>query len=395
MPFNITVFSAYRCIFRAMGVKKTVISAKAVSLDETARSGKKAEKVKAEADKWAFSAQKDEKGTAKEYAAKAAAAARGTTDAPAALQTSLIPDELQKLLVKQHYHLVGRHSAVKVCEWTRRSLMNKAVCYKEQFYGIKSHRCLQMTPAVAHCTQKCVYCWRPVEWTLGTDLTEWDAPDFIVEESIKAQRLLLSGYGGLSDRIDQKKWEEAQNPTQAAISLAGEPTIYPQIGDLIDSFHRHGFESTFLVTNGTFPDRLRELAREPTQLYLSLEAPTKDLYRQIDRPIIPEAWEKVNETIDLFPLFKCRRVIRMTMVKGWNDDEKLLPKFAELINKADPDAIEVKSYMCVGYSRKRLTLDNMLSHQEIIDLSKKLGELAGFELKDSKEDSRVALLKRK
>lgn len=304
----------------------------------------------------------------------------------------ILPEDLQKLLVKQHYHQVGRHSAVKVCEWLKRSLMNKSCCYKEQFYGINSHRCLQMTPAVAHCTQKCVFCWRPVEWTLGTELKEWDEPDFIVEGCLDAQRLLLSGYGGLKDRIDPKKWEEAQNPTQAAISLAGEPMVYPQMGELIESFHKHGFESTFLVTNGTFPDRLKEISTEPTQLYLSLEAPTKELYKQLDRPIIPDAWEKVNETIDIFPLFKSRRVIRMTMVRGWNDDEKLLPKFAELIKKADPDAIEVKSYMCVGYSRKRLTLDNMLSHQEILNIAQNLGKEIGFELKDSKEGSRVALL---
>ncbi len=309
------------------------------------------------------------------------------------IEESLIPEELQNLLVKQHYHLVGRHSAVKTCEWLRRSLMNKNVCYKEKFYGIKSHRCLQMTPAVAHCTQKCVFCWRPVEWTIGTELSEWDDPDFIVEESIKAQRLLISGYGGLKDRIDQKKWEEAQNPTQAAISLAGEPTVYPQIGELIESFHNHGFESTFLVTNGTFPERLRSISTEPTQLYLSLESPDRNLYKQLNRPIVPDAWERLNETIDIFPLFKCRTVIRMTMVKGWNDDPKLLPKFAELIKKADPDFVEVKSYMCVGYSRRRLSLDNMLSQKEIEEIAKQLGNQIGFELEDSKSESRVALLK--
>ena len=308
---------------------------------------------------------------------------------------SILPEELQKLLIKQHYHLVGRHSAVKVCEYLRRSLMNKCNCYKQQFYGIESHRCLQMTPAVSWCTEKCVYCWRPVEWTLNVQPETWDEPDYIVEESIKGHRLLISGYGGLKERIDPKKWEEAQNPNQAAISLAGEPTYYPRIGELIESFHKHGFESTFLVTNGTFPDRLKEMETEPTQLYLSLESPTEHLFHQLNRPIIPDAWRRLNETIDIFPLFKCKTAIRMTMVKGWNDNPKYIPKFAELIKKTDPDYIEVKSYMCVGYSRQRLTLDNMLTHQEIMDFAKKVGEEAGYELKDSMELSRVALLSKK
>ena len=305
-----------------------------------------------------------------------------------------LPEELKKLLVKQHYHLVGRHSAVKVCEWLRRSLMNKAVCYKEQFYGINSHRCLQMTPAVGHCTERCVFCWRPVEWTIGTDLTDWDDPDFIVEESLKAQKLLLSGYGGLKDRIDPVKWEEAQNPNQAAISLSGEPTAYPQIGDLIESYHNHGFESTFLVTNGTFPERLRAMTREPTNLYLSVESPTQDLFKLLNRPVTSDAWEQFNKTIDIFPLFKCRKVFRITLVRGWNDDEKFIPGFAKLVNKAEPDFIEVKSYMCVGHSRKRLTLDNMLTQEEIEVFSKKLGIEANYTLTDSCPQSRVALLKR-
>jgi tRNA wybutosine-synthesizing protein 1 len=67
----------------------------------------------------------------------------------------------------------------------------------------------------------------------------------------------------------------------------------------------------------------------------------------------------------------------------------------QTIKKAEPDFIEVKSYMCVGYSRKRLTLDNMLSQQEIIDFAKKIGDEAGYDLADSVDLSRVALLKKK
>lgn len=46
------------------------------------------------------------------------------------------------LLKKQQYGVVGRHSAVKVCEWTKKSLVTGNSCYKQKFYGIQSHRCL-------------------------------------------------------------------------------------------------------------------------------------------------------------------------------------------------------------------------------------------------------------
>ena len=36
------------------------------------------------------------------------------------------------------------------------------MCYKHQFYGISSHRCVQMTPTL-RCNQRCLFCWRSFE----------------------------------------------------------------------------------------------------------------------------------------------------------------------------------------------------------------------------------------
>ena len=41
-------------------------------------------------------------------------------------------------LERQQYRFAGGHSAVKVCHWTKQSLLNKDTCYKERFYGISS-----------------------------------------------------------------------------------------------------------------------------------------------------------------------------------------------------------------------------------------------------------------
>jgi tRNA wybutosine-synthesizing protein 1 len=45
------------------------------------------------------------------------------------------------------YRIVGRHSAVKVCHWTKSALKGGKACYKS-WYGIESHRCIQMTPSL-------------------------------------------------------------------------------------------------------------------------------------------------------------------------------------------------------------------------------------------------------
>lgn len=301
----------------------------------------------------------------------------------------MIDDNIKAVLEKQHYRMAGRHSAVKLCTWTKKSIRDKGFCYKQQFYGIESHRCLQMTPSVLWCTQKCIFCWRNVEQTIGAQLSDCDEPGDVIDASIAAQRKLLSGYGGVPDMINKKKFREAQDPNQAAISLAGEPTTYPQIGGLVSEFKRRGF-TTFLVTNGTLPERIRRLETLPTQLYLSLDAPDEEIYRKTCNPQSPKNWENIRETIRLFPSLDTRKVIRVTAVKDIN---MLRPEaYAKLMEEAQPDYVEVKSYMFVGGSRRRLSLENMPSFPELERFADRLSEAIGYAVKDYKRDSRVILL---
>lgn len=57
------------------------------------------------------------------------------------------------------YRIVGSHSGVKLCRWTKSMLRGRGGCYKHTFYGIESHRCMETTPSLA-CANKCVFCWR-------------------------------------------------------------------------------------------------------------------------------------------------------------------------------------------------------------------------------------------
>lgn len=220
-------------------------------------------------------------------------------------------------------------------------------------------------------------------------MDRFDDPSEIVENSIMAQRQLLSGYGGIPDRINKKKFDEAQNPNQVAISLSGEPTIYPRISELIEEFNRRDF-TTFLVTNGTLPERLESLDPLPTQLYLSLDAPDEEIYKRVCNPIIPDGWRKINETLNIFPSLNTRRVIRLTAIKGLNMLK--VEKYSKLIRIAEPDFVEVKAYMFLGGSRRRLTLENMPSFDDVRRFSEELSEELGYGIRDQKEDSRVVLL---
>jgi tRNA wybutosine-synthesizing protein 1 len=150
-----------------------------------------------------------------------------------------------------------------------------------------------------------------------------------------------------------------------------------------------------LVTNGLNPEILNRMQRKnqmPTQLYLSVNAPEKKLYEKFTRPIIRNTWKKFNETIKLFPKLKTRRIIRINLVRQLNMDDKLIPKFADIIKKAKPNFVEVKAFMSVGYSRQRLGYDRMPLHNEIIEFSKKLAKLTCLKVLDEKKESRVVLL---
>ena len=188
--------------------------------------------------------------------------------------------EEQAKLEYSGYRFVGEHghAAVKTCHWTRKSMVNEGVCYKEQFYGVKSHRCLQMSPAVPFCNQKCSFCWRDLSQTRVEWEGEYDDPKTIIEGAIKAQNNLLCGFGG-NKKVDRKKLEESKKPTNAAISLAGEPTLYPEIDELIGEFHKQDF-TTFLVSNGMYWEKLGNLENETTQLYVSLDAPNEQMYKK-------------------------------------------------------------------------------------------------------------------
>ncbi len=294
--------------------------------------------------------------------------------------------DLKAMFEKQGYAVVGEHSAVKTCHWLKESIMRGRVCYKQKFFGINSHRCLQMTPVANMCNHSCLYCWR----YQGSDdvVKEWDDPVTIVDGTIEAQRRLVSGFKG-DDRCSQEVWEEARNPNQVAISLTGEPTMYPYLSDLIKEYKRRGF-TTFLVTNGTFPKIIEELDTLPTQLYISVDAPNEEIYRSLCRPKISGGWKRLMDTLDLLPSLETRTVARHTLVKGHNLGFE--EEYAALDKRADPDFIEPKGYVYVGYSRERLEMDNMPSFEEILGFAGRMTELTGMEIVGENPPSRVVLL---
>jgi len=255
---------------------------------------------------------------------------------------------------------------------------------------------MQMTPTVHYCNMHCTFCWRAhsgdkpdLVWK-ETPNVAWEEPEGIVEECINTQLKLLTGYKG-HPRIDKWKLREALKPGHVAISLTGEPTLYPELGEMMHLFHERRF-TTFLVSNGTIPEALSKLGEEPTQLYVSLCAYDEQSFLRTCRPQFPKAWTKLNETLSLLQTFKCPTVLRLTLARHLNLTHP--ESYARLIEKANPTYIESKAYMHVGFSRLRLSYENMPSHMEIRSFAETLAKETGYNILDEAPDSRVVLLSR-
>jgi tRNA wybutosine-synthesizing protein 1 len=301
-----------------------------------------------------------------------------------------VSKSLKKLLEKQQYGFSGKHSAVKICTWTKKSIRDEGICYKEKFYGIRCHLCCQMTPSVGYCQNRCIFCWREMEHTIGTSMDEpFDDPKEIIDNCILKQRKLLSGFGG-TKKTNLTKLKAAQEPMHFAISLTGEPTLYPKLNELIKEIHSRG-KTSFLVSNGMQPEVIRNI-EPPTQLYISVDAPNKELFDKIDATVVKDGWDTLNKTLEVLKEIKnkTRTTLRFTMIKGMNMTDP--EGWAERINISEPLFIEVKAYMFVGSSRMRLNMENMPMHHEVKEFAEEICHFCDYKIIDEKEESRVVLL---
>ena len=192
----------------------------------------------------------------------------------------MLTPSLRKSLTKQGYKLIGSHSGVKLCRWTKAMLRGRGGCYKHTFYGIESYRCMEMTPSLA-CANKCVFCWRHHSNPVGTEW-KWkmDEPQFLVDEATKKHVEMIKQLKGVPG-VKIERFETAKTIKHCALSLVGEPIIYPKINEFIEYLHQKQI-STFLVTNAQFPEKITQL-KPVTQLYLSIDASTKESLKSIDR----------------------------------------------------------------------------------------------------------------
>ena len=278
-------------------------------------------------------------------------------------------------LTKQGYTIIGSHSGVKLCRWTKSALRGRGSCYKNSFYGIASHLCMETTPSLS-CSNKCVFCWRHGTNPVGTTW-RWvtDPPEMIFNGALEGHYRKIKALKGVPG-VRAERFQEAMRVRHCALSLVGEPIFYPHINAFVTLLHSQRI-SSFLVCNAQHPDQLRDMVRV-TQLYVSIDASNRESLRKVDRPLHRDFWERFNTCLDILreKRFQQRTVFRLTLVKGFNLDDEVRG-YADLVEKGQPCFIEIKGVTYCGTSTSSaagLTMANVPFYEEVCDFVTKLDD---------------------
>ncbi len=181
------------------------------------------------------------------------------------------------------------------------------------------------------CDLDCIYCqWGSVGKTVS-ERKEYASVDEIISEL--------------------KSWVE-NNPKEfkelkfVTLSGLGEPTLNTCIGELIDQARALTGASIAVITNSTLlgDASVRKGIIKADLIVPSLDAVDPQVFKQIDRP---DAAVKLNEIIDgliaLRKEFGGKIWLEIMLVAGINDDERHIEELKKVIQRINPDKIQLNS----------------------------------------------------
>jgi wyosine [tRNA(Phe)-imidazoG37] synthetase (radical SAM superfamily) len=189
---------------------------------------------------------------------------------------------------------------------------------------------LSLTPYKT-CSFDCVYC------QLGKT----------INFSVRQQE-----YIPVKEILDElKSWlqnnpQEAQKLNYISFSGAGEPTLNIKFGELAVEIKRLVSVPIAVITNASLLKipSVRQALSAVDLIVPSLDAVNPDIFQKIDRP---HAGIKVEDVIEglvsLRKEFRGKIWLEVMLVKGINDDLRHIKKLKEVIDRINPDKIQINS----------------------------------------------------
>lgn len=189
---------------------------------------------------------------------------------------------------------------------------------------------INLTPPKT-CTFDCVYC------QLG-------------KTSIRI--IKRSEYIRLSEITEElKEWLNSHKDTVESlgyitISGSGEPTLNSKISDLISFIKGLSGIKVAVITNAsllTDPSVRKDISGADL-IIPSLDAATQEVFQKVDRPHGDLKIEEIiNGLIALRSQFKGKIWLEVMLVKGINDDIRHIRKLKEIIERINPDKVQLNS----------------------------------------------------
>jgi wyosine [tRNA(Phe)-imidazoG37] synthetase (radical SAM superfamily) len=197
---------------------------------------------------------------------------------------------------------------------------------------------------------------RRIGFSLGVSLTPYKTCNFdcIYCQLGKTPSLTIerSEYIKVNDVLDElKAWlaannQEAQRFDYITLSGSGEPTLNIKFGEFIEGVKRLTQHKVAVLTNASLLSdiQVRQQILGADLIVPSLDAVTQELFVKIDRPH-PEikVEDIINGLIALRREFRGKIWLEVMLVKGINDDIRHIRKLKEVIDRINPDKIQINS----------------------------------------------------
>jgi len=159
----------------------------------------------------------------------------------------------------------------------------------------------------------------------------------------------------------QNNVQEAKNLNYITFSGSGEPTLNIKIGQLIAQIKKITALPVAVITNASLIGipALRHELLAADLIIPSLDAVTPEIFAMVDKPQEGiKIDDIINGLISLRKEFKGKIWLEVMLVKGINDDLAHIRKLKDVIDKINPDRIQLNSPVRATAEEGILAVDN-------------------------------------
>lgn len=174
-----------------------------------------------------------------------------------------------------------------------------------------------------YCNFDCVFC------PIGRSKNQVDTP--VSFEDIEAS------IAQLGDMI------EKTNPELVFINSMGEALVNDKVDEVIDFIQSKNLPVR-LLSNGYIlaRDEYINIANKCEEIIGEIKVITEEDFQKIQRPIKGYTLEEYISNMALFnKQYNGKFIFEITIIKGYNDDEKSIEKLKDIIKKISPDKVDI------------------------------------------------------